>query len=324
MALVYAAMAGEGALLFAAPSFDCAKAATPQEKAICADPNLARLDANLATAYAKARARLSDTGRREVQEDQRAWLAWLPKVCPEGGRFADSLEECLESEYLARPLLDVRRSGAFLYRMKVIAVPYRNDFPSDARFPQYGIGRFSWPEIDRPTASQQTWNDAIRTRVSDMSSPDDVAGSQLEVSAFLESANSSFIFVSVQGLEYGYGAAHPNGWMKHISWLANAGRELYSSDIFREGSGWERFLATLSLKEVGPFGQDSSSSEDFLNRIAAVVEQVSNWSLNASRLKVTCPPYSINPGSREEFQIDFKWNELRPYLAAGFDPKTLP
>src|SRR5215469_86009 len=87
VALVYAAMAGEGALLFAAPSFDCAKAATPQERAICADPKLAALDSDLAKAYAAARALLSDTGKREVQEDQRAWLAWLPKMCPEKQQF---------------------------------------------------------------------------------------------------------------------------------------------------------------------------------------------------------------------------------------------
>ncbi|MES2036094.1 MAG: hypothetical protein V4466_18150 [Pseudomonadota bacterium] len=38
----------------AGPSFDCAKAATPVEKAICANPELARLDRQMAAAYAAA------------------------------------------------------------------------------------------------------------------------------------------------------------------------------------------------------------------------------------------------------------------------------
>ena len=40
------------------PSFDCARAASPAEKAICADPALAALDRGLAQAWAGARGRL--------------------------------------------------------------------------------------------------------------------------------------------------------------------------------------------------------------------------------------------------------------------------
>ncbi|MFO0003282.1 MAG: hypothetical protein ACK559_19345, partial [bacterium] len=40
------------------PSFDCARAASPAEEAICADPALAALDRGLAQAWAGARGRL--------------------------------------------------------------------------------------------------------------------------------------------------------------------------------------------------------------------------------------------------------------------------
>ena len=60
----------------AGPSFDCAKAASDSEQAICASPRLARLDADLAVAY---RARLA----REpaILQQQRAWLRGRDAAC---------------------------------------------------------------------------------------------------------------------------------------------------------------------------------------------------------------------------------------------------
>ena len=54
-----------------AASFDCTKASTAGEKAICADPELSKLDEQLAKAYKRA---LQKGPRAKVQVDQRAWL----------------------------------------------------------------------------------------------------------------------------------------------------------------------------------------------------------------------------------------------------------
>ncbi|ALJ38676.1 DUF1311 domain-containing protein [Azospirillum brasilense] len=64
----------------AAAGFPCSKAATPTEKAICADPALSALDGRLATTYRAALERLSGASPEEgaagaaVKADQRAWL----------------------------------------------------------------------------------------------------------------------------------------------------------------------------------------------------------------------------------------------------------
>lgn len=55
-------------------SFECAKAAEPIETAICKDPALARLDREIASAYAEARGRLDAAGRRALQTDQESFL----------------------------------------------------------------------------------------------------------------------------------------------------------------------------------------------------------------------------------------------------------
>ncbi|GIT92440.1 hypothetical protein JANAI62_28980 [Jannaschia pagri] len=56
------------------PSFDCARAGTPTELAICADANLAQLDSQMAAQYQSIRRRLSNAGRARLLEEQRGFL----------------------------------------------------------------------------------------------------------------------------------------------------------------------------------------------------------------------------------------------------------
>lgn len=76
LALVTAVlMTGTVGTARAEPSFDCKAAATPVEKAICADPKLADADREIADAY-KTLQDLSGTADRErLRTEQRAWLA---------------------------------------------------------------------------------------------------------------------------------------------------------------------------------------------------------------------------------------------------------
>lgn len=55
----------------ASPSFDCAKARTGAEKAICANPQLAALDVSIARRYSEARKSLDATTAEALLQDQR-------------------------------------------------------------------------------------------------------------------------------------------------------------------------------------------------------------------------------------------------------------
>lgn len=58
------------------PSFDCNKASTAAEFAICADSDLAQLDQYLSDAYRAARAQLDDDGKIELRQTQRNWITF--------------------------------------------------------------------------------------------------------------------------------------------------------------------------------------------------------------------------------------------------------
>ncbi|MFN4297553.1 MAG: lysozyme inhibitor LprI family protein [Brevundimonas sp.] len=56
------------------PSFNCDRAETGAERAICADADLSRQDRELATLYRDVRARLSPEARAALRQDQRWFL----------------------------------------------------------------------------------------------------------------------------------------------------------------------------------------------------------------------------------------------------------
>jgi uncharacterized protein len=98
-----------------AASFACEKAATPIEKAICADAKLSELDEHLARYYGLALQALGD-GAVCVKQDQRAWVKATQKSCA-------AKTACLTKSYLKRlAVLDGLQPGASA--VKNIELPF--------------------------------------------------------------------------------------------------------------------------------------------------------------------------------------------------------
>jgi len=79
----------------ASPSFDCAKASNPVERAICANPALAELDITLAAAYKKSLAAAADKEALKVR--QRQWLQQMSDQCANANDVA-----CIQEHYTKR------------------------------------------------------------------------------------------------------------------------------------------------------------------------------------------------------------------------------
>jgi uncharacterized protein YecT (DUF1311 family) len=62
-------------------SFDCAKAQTPLEKAICVDPALGRADLVLSRVYKEGMASLTPAERDALNADERKWMAKVVADC---------------------------------------------------------------------------------------------------------------------------------------------------------------------------------------------------------------------------------------------------
>lgn len=82
------------------PSFNCARASTPAEHAICADPRLGRLDRGLADRYVAVRAAMTPAMREALTRDQRWFLGardeWQENSTRGGFRDFDGLAERMD------------------------------------------------------------------------------------------------------------------------------------------------------------------------------------------------------------------------------------
>jgi uncharacterized protein YecT (DUF1311 family) len=83
------------------PSFDCAKAQTDIERALCNDTRLARLDRWVADEYARVLALRTDPKtKQQARQAQRAWLGTRNARC--GDKNGAALTGCLRPVYAAR------------------------------------------------------------------------------------------------------------------------------------------------------------------------------------------------------------------------------
>ena len=74
------------------PSFDCAKASNGQEKLVCADRELSRLDVELSQAYSKTRDKSTD--KNTLKQEQLEWIKYSLRACSD--------KNCLISTYNKR------------------------------------------------------------------------------------------------------------------------------------------------------------------------------------------------------------------------------
>ena len=110
--IVAAMLAGIGAARAATPSFLCAKAKGWMQATICASERLSDLDLQLAVGYARMLRVTSGTGRRSLEDEQRAWSA--------------SRNECRDASAPAACLED-------RYQHQIAALESRPDYPGERR-----------------------------------------------------------------------------------------------------------------------------------------------------------------------------------------------
>lgn len=85
-------------------SFDCAKAKSPIEKAICSDSELGSLDEQLGHIYTSLRNNLSESAKAKLRLHQTTWIKSLSTDCSAEikGKDIKKLAACLNASYKSR------------------------------------------------------------------------------------------------------------------------------------------------------------------------------------------------------------------------------
>ena len=75
------------------PSFDCDKASSGQEKLVCSDRELSKLDVDLSQAYARAKERVED--KDKLKKEQLDWIKFSLRACSDKACLIDSYQKRL-------------------------------------------------------------------------------------------------------------------------------------------------------------------------------------------------------------------------------------
>src|SRR5208282_2422278 len=246
-----------------AASFDCAKAKTPQEKAICASPELNAADERMAAAYRAVLTAVPPEIQAEIRDGQRAWIRRREEECPadESGSTAN-LAGCLRRELDSRTKelqQTVRHEAGVTFVWRWTTLKAREDDDTDPGpgssevNPGFGTLTATWPMVLAASPKWAAWNKAIEAAAQGMAtskegSPVRLGSSWVATPGVDEQIGVGMGFVGPQLVTatltnfFDGHCAHPNLNSVEFNWLFEKQRELKAEDVFRAGSGWEQEL----------------------------------------------------------------------------------
>ena len=331
-ALTLAAL-GSASLPAAAASFDCGKATTPFERAICGEPDLSKADERLALTYATAVGGLSEKALGEMRQGQREWLAYAQRACTRDAQpmAAGSYDErglsCLLDLFNARSaVLEQSRivDGLRFYPMaRYEAMPdsYEADNP-DSYYP-VAQHELAFVQLDLGPEFAGVFNDLVKTEALAMSpgladnadESEDDNSSDTTNSLFLDAvAGTGRITLEANTYWYGHGAAHGNWGIGHYHYLTGPGRWLEAADLF-SGDGWEKALLDLAVAAAKAEHGDNLMLDD-TSYIADAVVDPQRWDLSDPyALVIQFQPYEIAAYAYGAPSVQVRWDDLEPYLS---------
>jgi len=312
-------------------SFDCAKARTPQEKAICSSPQLSAADDQLAAAYHSALAAAPADMTEPTRASQRAWLRAIAIQCQAGEpASAESLPACMLQYYRDRTnflahLVFQMGGITFVWRSDAGAAPASKD--ADNPSPQPTLWTSVWPQALSNAPEWKAWNAAIESAAKDPPGSDageapGEPGMDTDVDVTVAFVNPQLVSTSVSNMWYGHGAAHPNLDFIELNWLLKDGRELKSEDVFRASTGWEQFLAArcdeAARAQLGDMYADNPPPGKIPDAMFGIVRNPRSWQIDSEGITVEFGPYEIGCHACTPNPVTIPWSALRPFLTPKF------
>ena len=145
------------AVSFAVPaaSFDCSKAGTAMEKAICGTPAINRLDGEVGRLYTRLLGEFSPSAKSGLKADQRAWVGTRDARCNAAASGAKStFFDCAEPIYQRR----------INHLRAELGEPHRSDYPSNGDSKLCGGCEFSGPDAAMGCAGYTTRSGCVASK----------------------------------------------------------------------------------------------------------------------------------------------------------------
>jgi uncharacterized protein YecT (DUF1311 family) len=322
------------ALLFVVPvaqaaSFDCSKAGTSFEKAICASPDLSHQDEVLAQAYATALGGLSAPSATSLKTTQHDWLDYAAKACsddaqPIAGAYNDDQTNCLISTFKSRiSALEASRmlGGYRFYPDERYLIEQDTDADTNS-YNRVATKHHLTVKIDGTDEVATAFNamtDKMRAGYTDLFEDGELKAGDTtddaDITTTVKAVTDYRITLETDNYTYGHGAAHGNYGVGYDHFLVHEERPLLATDIFT-GKSWKKTLGELVVDKVkAQLGDDyfNDSEKDIPDWVA----DPSRWDFSDEGLVVQFNPYEVAAYAAGAITVTIPWNDLRDMFAAN-------
>ena len=216
-----------------AASFDCKKAQSKMEKAICDNPKISKLDEELAENYQAAKGKLSAEAQKVFVNGQRSWVKFLSASCFTDFQAKPASKEdaakCLETEYKAR-VAGLKSTGSLVGGVKTYAY-FEGDFKAYPKDEEVAFNRVSLVLIDDNSDNANTINSAIKTVAGKTGIDKESTGAfTSDVSNSLTNLSADLILLTQS--ESVTGGAHPSEYTGYKYFSKELKRFVKVSDVF--------------------------------------------------------------------------------------------
>lgn len=310
-----------GALTFAhgaeAASFDCAKAATPFEKAICGSPDLSKADEELAAGYKAAGEGLSAGAVEILRKGQHDWLEFAQRACTHDalplkkGTYDEDGIACMQSVFSERTdaLAASQTFGGKRFYL-VSSYDALKDDDANADMPYWvGTNVMTALKIDGDDDTAKGFNAMIDKIVEkNAASTAGEATEDISLNIRVGAVTPVRIGVTLETYDFGHGAAHGNYALNTENYLVAEKRTLVASDVF-SGKDWEGTLRTLVVEQATSDMADDLMLDDPASLDEAIIDPT-RWDFSDAGLIVQFQPYEIAAYAVGAPTVTVPWDKL--------------
>jgi uncharacterized protein len=300
-----------------ANAFDCSKAASEVEKAICADPGLKSKDDAMAALYADVKALSTPDEQKMLARSQKAWIEGRESEC--GGQSSGDIGLCIRGQLGNRIAeLSVKPASGPGTASRLIPVFVMQAGGKGLYDIDDKLMRF----VNPGSPGEKLFNAAvakIATAAPLGPQPDHKGEDNLDSSATLELTYASPKLISVQNSYGGYeGGAHPNGGTENINIDLATGKPLSFAKLFPAAAN--KALTKQCRAQIVKQKQDKMeggtydpATDDFLKDevIAKSIGDLKRWTLKAAEAVVAFDAYEIGSYAEGDYECTFAMKDLK-------------
>lgn len=301
------------------PSFDCAKASTAIERAICKSPDLARSDRDLAGLYTALQTRLSGPARDHLVKDQLRWIGNREQACSDG---PIETPQCLKMRYAGRIAFLRALDGPGTYPFVSEHALVKNGrvktmrYQIDASYPQFDGGTADFTAANRRFASdaQKGADEAIPPADID-AGLGQTWGYEQGFALYRPSADA----VAVEIQLYSYtGGAHGNGGSFASLVDLRSGRIVPPVGVFKPGDAWLRTITALVGADLKKQFVERPGFDDAIEpaNLAKLLADPARYLFKGRVLQILFNPYDVGSYAGGPYTVDIPYDRIRTLFRA--------